>query len=94
MLNSLYLKYKLNKGFSMIVTAKDLRFNVSKLFDALSKGEEIFITYRGKARAKLIPFNEPTNREKTDIIFGMWSDKEESVEDIVRDLRKGRTFDI
>jgi len=36
----------------MTVTAKDLRFNISMLFDALSKGEDITITYRGKAKAK------------------------------------------
>jgi len=78
----------------MIVTAKDLRFNLSKLFNALSKGEEVFITYRGKARAKLISFEESTSEPKTDLIFGMWSDKEESVNEIVRDLRKGRSFDI
>jgi len=38
----------------MTVTAKDLRFNVNMLFDVLSKGEDITITYRGKPKAKLI----------------------------------------
>mgnify|MGYP004746443549 FL=1 len=38
----------------MTVTAKDLRFNISMLFDVLSKGEDILITYRGKAKTKLI----------------------------------------
>jgi len=78
----------------MTVTAKDLRFNISMLFDILSKGEDILITYRGKARAKLISYTESSNEKKSDIIFGMWADKEESVDDVVWGMRQGRNFDI
>ncbi len=77
----------------MTVTAKDLRFNISMLFDALSKGENITITYRGKAKAKLIPTNH-NKQKKEDIAFGIWSDKKENVDEMVRELRKGRNFDI
>jgi len=76
----------------MIATAKDLRFNISMLFDALSKGEDITITYRGKAKAKLIPTKK--KKQKDDIAFGIWSDKKDDVEKTVRSLRKGRNFDI
>lgn len=78
----------------MIVTAKDLRFNVSMIFDVLSKGEDVLITYRGKAKAKLTPYNEYSDEEKTSTIFGMWKDREESVDEIVRNMRQGRNFDI
>ena len=78
----------------MTVTAKDLRFNISMLFDLLNKGEEILITYRGKAKAKLISYTETSNQPKTDMIFGMWSDKEQSVDEMVRNMRKGRNFDL
>jgi antitoxin (DNA-binding transcriptional repressor) of toxin-antitoxin stability system len=78
----------------MTVTAKDLRFNISMLFDLLSKGEEVLITYRGKAKAKLIPYTEPSNQPKTDIVFGMWQDREESVDDMVRNMRRGRNFGL
>jgi len=84
----------------MTVTAKDLRFNISMLFDFISKGEEVLITYRGKAKAKLIAYSEPSNEPKTDMLFGMWSDKEEdvaeekSVDDMVRNMRKGRNFGL
>jgi len=78
----------------MTVTAKDLRFNISMLFDVLSKGEEVLITYRGKAKAKLISYSEPSNEPKTDMIFGMWKDREESVEELVRDMRKGRDLGL
>ena len=78
----------------MTVTAKDLRFNISMLFDLLSKGEEILITYRGKAKAKLISYTETSNQSKTDMIFGMWSDREESVDEMVRNMRRGRNFGL
>jgi antitoxin (DNA-binding transcriptional repressor) of toxin-antitoxin stability system len=77
----------------MTVTAKDLRFNISMLFDVLSKGEEILITYRGKAKAKLISYDEET-QEKSDDIFGLWKDRDEDINRLVRDMRKGRNFDI
>ena len=76
----------------MIVSAKDLRFKISMLFDVLTKGEEITITYRGKPKAKLISFEEPGNDEKSDALFAMWKDREEDVDEIVRSMRQGRNF--
>jgi prevent-host-death family protein len=78
----------------MTVAAKDLRFNIFMLFDLLSKGEDITVTYRGKPTAKLIPADDDSHQEKTDIAFGMWQDQDKNVDEMVRDLRKGRTFDI
>jgi len=77
----------------MITSAKDLRFNVSMLFNLLDKKEEITITYRGKSKAKLIPF-EDSKKIKDDSLFGIWSDRDENVDEYVRDLRRGRNFDI
>lgn len=78
----------------MVVTAKDLRFKVSMLFDALSKKEEIIITYRNKPRAKLIPFEgRQKNKDKSDKLFGIWKDRDGDVDRYVRGLRKGRDFD-
>ena len=76
----------------MIVSAKDLRFKISMLFDVLTKGEDITITYRGKPKAKLISFEEPGNDEKSDALFAMWKDREEDVDEIVRSMRQGRNF--
>jgi prevent-host-death family protein len=77
----------------MEVTAKDLRFKINMLFDVLNKGEDITITYRGKPKAKLI--STQTNiAKKDDSLFGIWKDKEDNVDDIVRNMRKGRNFDI
>ncbi len=76
----------------MIVSAKDLRFKISLLFDVLMKGEEVTITYRGKPKAKLVSFDENGNHEKSDALFGMWKDREEDVDKMVRKMREGRTF--
>ena len=76
----------------MIVSAKDLRFKISMLFDVLTKGEDITITYRGKPKAKLISFEESTSSEKSDALFGMWKDQESNVDDMVRSIRQGRNF--
>lgn len=80
-----------NKGRVMIATAKDLRFNINMLFDVLSKGEEVTITYRGKPKAKLIS-TEKNTTQKDDSLFGLWKDMDKDVDIIVRDMRKGRDF--
>ena len=77
----------------MIVTAKDLRFNISMLFDLLNKGEDVLITYRGKAKAKLISIKDEDS-VKSDDMFGMWQDKTVDVDETVRTLRSGRRLDI
>lgn len=57
-------------------------------------GEEITVTYRGKAKAKLVPISEVTKGKKImpSKLFGMWADKEMDVDEYVRTLRKGRSF--
>ena len=76
----------------MTVSAKDLRFKISMLFDILTKGEEVVITYRGRPKAKLISFEEPNGDKKDDTLFGLWEDREEDVDSMVREMRKGRSF--
>ncbi len=76
----------------MTVSAKDLRFKISMLFDVLTKGEDITITYRGKPKAKLISFESSQSDTKNDALFGLWEDREEDVDDLVRNMRQGRNF--
>ena len=79
----------------MVATAKDLRFNISMLFNLLEKKEDIVITYRGKPKAKLVSFdNNDEIKQKTDDMFGMWKDRDVEVEEYIREIRKGRNFDI
>jgi len=74
----------------MHASAKDLRFHIKELLETVSRGEEIIITYRGKARAKLVPIGAETPME--DELFGIWRDDDEStdVPAYLRNLRKGR----
>jgi prevent-host-death family protein len=78
----------------MIATAKDLRFKINMLFDVLSKGEDITITYRGKPKAKLVSTQSAKDVKKDDAIFGMWKDRVFDVNTQVRNMRKGRVFDV
>ena len=78
----------------MVVSAKDLRFKISMLFDVLTKGENITITYRGKPKARLVSFEEPESDEKSDLLFGIWQDQKGSVDEVVRSMRQGRDFDL
>jgi len=78
----------------MRATAKDMRFHSKEILDAVSRGEEVVITFRGRPRAKIIPFQE---REAPSApaelgLFGMWKDNP-AVADVngyVRQIRKGR----
>lgn len=77
----------------MYATAKDLRFYSKELLDAVKRGEEVIITYRGKPYAKLVPLNESKqNVDKKSKLFGIWKDYDftSSVDDYVRNMRKGR----
>ncbi len=79
----------------MEATAKDLRFHVKELLSAVARGEEITITYRGKPRAKLVPYTQDDSRmenEEGDALFGLWTDREDmqDVETYVRAQRKSR----
>lgn len=78
----------------MTVTAKELRFNTSMLFDFISKGESVTITYRGKAKAVLSPVSNTKIDRKESAMFGLWNDKELDIDTHIRDIRKGRSFDI
>jgi len=80
----------------MQVTTKELRIHPGKIIDKVANGEEVTVTFRGKALAKIIPINKKNkSEEKDDIsIFGLWKDHEDTkkVDDYVRELRKGRRF--
>jgi prevent-host-death family protein len=80
----------------MKATAKDLRIHSKGLLDAVGKGEDVIITFRGKPCAKLVPYqnNDKSAEPETNDLFGIWADRVDidSVEDYVQNLRKGRFF--
>jgi prevent-host-death family protein len=79
----------------MKVTTKELRIQPGKIIDHVVGGQEVTITFRGKELAKIVPLEK---KQKSSVdeesIFGMWKDRKdrENVEEVVRTLRKGRTF--
>jgi prevent-host-death family protein len=76
----------------MKATAKDLRFYSKEILNAVDRGEDVVITFRGKPCAKLIPYNDEKKGMVEPDLFGIWKDHEEivNVDDYVRALRKGR----
>jgi prevent-host-death family protein len=62
-------------------TTKDLRLHTRELISATDRGEQVIITYRGKPRAKLVPF----------VAEGAEDDL--SVDEQARQLRKPRRFE-
>ena len=74
----------------MKATAKDLRLHSKELLDAVSRGEEVTITYRGKARAKLVPVTQHRRRPlKEAPAFGLWKDHK-ATKDVNRYIDKLR----
>jgi prevent-host-death family protein len=79
----------------MEITTKQLRIQPGRIISQVNNGEEITITYRGKACAKIVPFSA---RKKVDLeesdgdLFGIWKNRTEmeDVEQYVRNMRKGR----
>jgi prevent-host-death family protein len=59
----------------MRATAKDLRIHGKRLLEAVERGEEVVITYRGEARARLVPMERPPRMVRRDTgLFGLWRD--------------------
>jgi len=79
----------------MKATAKDLRFHARELINAVHRGEEVVITFRGKPCAKLVPLTDGNEKKDQHGLFGMWKDHSatENVDEYLRKLRKGRFHD-
>lgn len=73
-----------------------LRRSPGKILNAIETGQEVTLTRRGKPIARIVPSHSETNQSvRTQSAFGMWRDADgSSVADQVRELRKGRQFDL
>lgn len=80
----------------MEVSTKELRIQPGRIIDQVVNGEEVTVTFRGKALARIVPMSSRESREQQDEpgTFGMWKDHDQvdSVESEVRTMRGGRTF--
>jgi len=81
----------------MEISAKELRGKPGRYIEQASRGTDVVITIRGKKMARLIPYSKLNADDVAgddDQLFGMWADRNDilSVDDFVRDKRKGRQF--
>lgn len=77
----------------MKVTTKALRTHTREIMECLERGESVIVTYRGKAKAKLVSVEKRQNKQGANEfpVFGMWADREDMTDVVgyVRELRKG-----
>ncbi|GAH95932.1 unnamed protein product [marine sediment metagenome] len=76
----------------MKASAVDLRRRTREIIEALDRGEEVTITYRGEEKGVIVP----AKRRKTRRVsasehpaFGMWKDRED-MKDVHEYLRRTR----
>lgn len=79
----------------MKATAKDLRIHTKEIVEAVKRGEEIILTYRGKPTARIIPISNdaPSKESKAeDTLFGIWKDNKDidNVNEYIDKIRGGR----
>jgi len=80
----------------METTAKDLRTHARRILEAVERGQEVTITHRGKARAKLVPVRAAKRAARAPArklpLFGIWKDRSDTknVAAYVERLRSGR----
>ena len=76
----------------MEIAAKDLRTQTKRMLESVERGEEVIITYRGEARAKVVALDPKPQRVRDQELFGIWKDNE-GIEDVgayIDELRKTR----
>lgn len=80
----------------MKATVVDLRYKMNDVLKALDRNEKVTVLYRGKVKGVLVPAGEKTRLKIKDHPFiGMLSqDTSQSVEDIMKELRRPRYDDI
>ena len=78
----------------MKATARDMRYHLRSVMEAVQRGEDVYVTNRGRVTAKLVPVagSAPPRSEGDNPFVGMWKDREElqDVRAYVRRIRKGR----
>jgi prevent-host-death family protein len=78
----------------MKTTAKSLRMDTKRILDAVERGEEVIVSKRGKACARIVPVARKTTQASAETaLFGIWKQHKEveDVEAFIDSLRSGRT---
>ncbi len=77
----------------MKTTAKALRMDTKRILDAVERGEEVIVSKRGKACARIVPVKGKTIRDTHETaLFGIWKQHPDTqdVNAFVDSLRSGR----
>jgi antitoxin (DNA-binding transcriptional repressor) of toxin-antitoxin stability system len=76
----------------MRTSIKELRKSTREIISAIDRGDTVFITYRGKVRAKIVPVKQKEEEKTKDKLFGIWKDHSgfNSVEEYIDNVRKER----
>jgi prevent-host-death family protein len=79
----------------MEISAKELRQKTRLLLDAVERGEEVTITYRGRAKARVVRIQSGPDRKEPaseSELFGLWADRDDLADPQtwVRTLRQSR----
>lgn len=79
----------------MQASVVDLRYKMSDVIKALDRKERVEILYHGKKKGIIVAAQ---NKKKVKVtehpFFGMLSDEEQSVSELMEDLRGGRYNDL
>jgi antitoxin (DNA-binding transcriptional repressor) of toxin-antitoxin stability system len=83
------------EGKTMDATILDLRYRMKDVLKALERRETVRILYHGKVKGTIIPVTaNPTRSVKDHPLFGSDRKNKKPVEEIMRDLRRGRYHDL
>jgi len=83
----------------MNATIVDLRYRMKDVLRAIDRGETVTVTYRGKAKAALMPISpllrapdKGTPKTADQPLFGLWNDRDDLTDPAswVRNLRQPR----
>jgi len=82
----------------MKATILDLRYRTKDVLKAVERGETVAVLYRGKEKARIVPSisAHSVTKLREHRAFGMWKNRKDltDVPSFVRELRKGRSFDL
>jgi prevent-host-death family protein len=80
----------------MEVSTKELRIQPGRIIEQAVNGEEVTVTFRGKALVRIVPVSTKASsiEEEAHSIFGMWKNHDlgKTVNAEVRSMREGREF--
>ena len=73
----------------MVTNIRTLRKSTKEILGAVSRGDTVFITNRGKTCAKIVPASSGAASTPHEA-FGMWKSHKTSVKTYIDNVRKGR----